>query len=289
MGWRDRLTSREMVDREYNAVAGVPDLAPYIAHDAEANGRARRLRHTPDVAYGRLADETLDIFPAGEPDAPVMVFIHGGYWKSMHSRDFHLVANGLTANGVTVVLTNYSLCPKVCLAEITRQNRAALAWVRRNIAAHGGSPDKIFVCGHSAGGQQAAMLAATDWAGRHKLPGDVVKGVIPISGLYDLAPLAESWLQPTLNLTDELIRGQSPLLNVPADGPPMFVSVGGEESSEFRRQAEEYLAAWQGRGNAGELFVQEGRNHFTSYRDFNRPDGRLTGRVLDFMKACLGS
>jgi arylformamidase len=286
MHGREELT-REETDREYNAVASVPDLAPYMAYDAEANARARRgLRLAEGVAYGPSADETVDVFPAEEPDAPVLVFIHGGYWKSMHSRDFHLIANGLVPNGITVVLTNYSLCPAVSMAEITRQNRAALAWTHAHASAHNGSPDKLFVCGHSAGGQQAAMLASTDWTA-YGLPADAIKGVLPVSGLYDLAPLARSWLQPTLRLTQAAIEEQSPLLNIPADGPPLLVSVGGEESSEFRRQAREYLAAWRQRGNDGELLVQEGRNHFTSFRDFDRSDGPLTVRVLDFIERIL--
>ncbi|WP_319583251.1 alpha/beta hydrolase [uncultured Pseudodesulfovibrio sp.] len=285
-GWK-KMT-REETDREYNAVASVPDLSPYMEYDAEANARARRdLRPAEGVAYGASSDETVDIFPAHEPDAPVLFFIHGGYWKSMRSSDFHLIANGLVPKGVTVVLPNYSLCPAVSMDEITRQNRAALAWTHAHASGHNGSPDKLFVCGHSAGGQQAGMLASTDWTALG-LPADAVKGVLPVSGLYDLAPLADSWLQPTLRLTEALIEEQSPLRNVPADGPPLYVSVGGEESSEFRRQAREYLAAWRERGNMGELFVQEDRNHFTSFRDFDRPDGELTVRVLGFMERCLG-
>lgn len=287
MAWREQLTTQADIDREYNAVASVPDLAPYMAYDAEANARARRgLRLVEGVAYGPSADETVDIFPATEPDAPVLVFIHGGYWKSMHGRDFHLIANGLVPNGITVILTNYSLCPAVSMAEITRQNRAAMAWAYGRAERYNGSPDKLFVCGHSAGGQQAAMLASTDWTA-HGLPADAVKGVLPISGLYDLAPLAHSWLQPTLRLTDAVIEEQSPLLNIPAGGPPLLVSVGGEESGEFRRQAREYLAAWQKRGNSGELLLQEGRDHFTSFRDLDRPDGPLTVRVLDFIRQSL--
>ena len=288
MTWRGRLTTQADIDREYNAVQGVADLRPYMAYDAEANARARRgMRLVEGVAYGPSADETVDIFPAKEPDAPVLVFIHGGYWKSMHSRDFHLIANGLVPNGITVILTNYSLCPAVSIDRITCQNRAATAWAFGHAARYNGSPDKLFVCGHSAGGQQAGMLAATDWAGEFGLPVDLVKGAIPVSGIYDLAPLAESWLQPTLQLDDDAVAGQSPLSNIPAGGPPLLVSVGGEESGEFRRQASEYAAAWRERGNEAELLVQEGRNHFTSLRDLDRPDGPFTVRVLDFIERTL--
>jgi arylformamidase len=288
MPWHERLTTQADIDREYNAVQSVADLRPYLEYDAGANARARReLRLIADVAYGPHRDETVDVFPAERPDAPVIVFVHGGYWRSLHGSDFHLIANGLVPSGATVVLTNYSLCPAVSIAEITRQNRAATAWAYRHAERYNGSPDKLFVCGHSAGGQQAGMLAATDWAGEYGLPADLVKGAVPISGLYDLSPLVRSWLQPALQLDHDAVLRQSPLSNIPADGPPLLVSVGGEETGEFRRQAGEYAAAWQARGNAAELVVQEGRNHFTSFRDLDRPDGPFTVRVLEFIERCL--
>ncbi|QGY40318.1 alpha/beta fold hydrolase [Pseudodesulfovibrio cashew] len=282
------FTSQAEIDREYNAVGMVADLKPYIDFDAKANAEARgSLRYEPDIPYGAGADETLDIFPAESPNAPVLIFIHGGYWRSMSSKDFSLVAKGLAARGVTVVIPDYSLCPSVDIPEITRQTRAATAWVHARIAEYNGSPDRIFACGHSAGGQQAGMLAATDWEREHGMPRNAIKGVIPISGLFDLAPLRHSWLQPVLQLDAATVEGQSPLRNIPHDGPPMLVSVGDEESSEFKRQAEAYAEAWRAGGNRAELVIQEARNHFTSFRDLNDPDAPFTRILAAFMETCL--
>jgi arylformamidase len=86
-----------------------------------------------DVSFGSTIEETLDIFPAQDPDAPILVFIHGGYWRSNSSKEFSWVALGPVALGFTVVITNYALCPKVTLPEITRQSRAAIAWVEQNV------------------------------------------------------------------------------------------------------------------------------------------------------------
>jgi acetyl esterase/lipase len=84
------------------------------------------------VPFGPTVEETLDIFPAQDPDAPILVFIHGGYWRSLSSKEFSLFARGPVGLGFTVVITNYALCPKVTLPEITRQSRAAIAWVQRS-------------------------------------------------------------------------------------------------------------------------------------------------------------
>src|SRR5262249_31599840 len=148
----------------------------------------RELDCVLNVRVGPTVDETVDVFPAQQPGAPVLVFIHGGYWRILSSKEFSLVARGPSAHDVTVVVTNYSLSPKVTIAEITRQNRAVIAWLSREARAFNGDPERIFVCGHSAGGHQVGMLVATDWPGEYELPQSIIKGGIPISGLFDLSP-----------------------------------------------------------------------------------------------------
>ncbi|OZG72947.1 esterase [Hahella sp. CCB-MM4] len=275
------------IDTEYNAVLSVPDLAPYIKHDTQANQQTREeLEYFPDVKYGPMRDETLDIFPSANKDSPVFVFIHGGYWRSMSSRDFSLVARGLVARGVTVVLPNYSLCPQVSIPEITRQVRASVAWVYQNIQQYNGDRNRIFVGGHSAGAQQVGMLVSTGWEREYELPQNIIKGGIPISGIYDLTPLYYSWLQPTVSLNQYVISTQSPLLQIPEHGMPLFITVGAKESTEFVRQSRDYHASWIEKGFPAELFIQPDKNHFTSFRDLNDPDSQLSEAVLRFMDVC---
>src|SRR5262245_25605646 len=159
-------------------------MRPYREWFVNGSAAARAdLDCTLDVRFGPTLDETLDIFPARRPGSPVLVFVHGGYWRILSSKEFSLVARGPVAHDVTVVVTNYSLCPKVSIAEITRQSRAAIAWLSREARSFNGDPERIFVCGHSAGGQQVGMVVATDWPGEHGLPQDSIKAGIPISGL----------------------------------------------------------------------------------------------------------
>jgi arylformamidase len=226
----------------------------------------------------------MDIFPAAEPGAPVVVFIHGGYWRRLSSKEFGLVALGLVAHGFTVVVTNYSLCPKVSISEITRQSRAALAWLWQHAGDYNGDRGKIIVCGHSAGGQQVGMLAATDWPGEYDLPPSIVRAGIPISGVFDLRPLRYSWLQPKILLTHEIIERESPCFHVPANSWPMLVMVGGEESTEFQRQSAEFHAALIAHDTPSRLYTAPTHNHFTIIEALAEPDSAVCREVAQFVR-----
>ena len=284
--YRNFKTQSE-IDREYNAVLMIPDLKPYIESDAKANEKVcNDLYNIPDLKYGPTPNETLDIFPAENPCSPVFVFIHGGYWRSMSSRDFSLVARGPVGRGVTVVLPNYSLCPAVSIPEITRQTRASIVWVYQNISRFNGDPDRIFIGGHSAGGQQVGMLVSTRWKEDYDIPDNVIKGGFPISGIFDLAPLYYSWLQPVIMLDKYVISTQSPQFQIPDHSPPVLISVGGDESFEFKRQSECYNTSLLKKGLKSELFIQSGKNHFTSFRELNDPDSLLSNTLIEFMENC---
>ncbi|MBX9607658.1 MAG: alpha/beta hydrolase, partial [Gammaproteobacteria bacterium] len=279
-----QFTTQEEIDQQYNIEVAVGDMRPYVEWFVNGSARARdELDCVLDVPFGPTRDETLDIFPAAEPNAPVLVFIHGGYWRILSSKEFSLVARGPVARGVTVVVTNYSLCPKVTLAEITRQSRAAVSWVVNNIARYNGNPERLYVAGHSAGGQQVGMLVATDWLGEYGLPPNIIKGGMPISGLFDLRPFRHSWLQPKLQLNADLIERQSPLFHVPEQGPPLLVTLGGDESEEFHRQSADYVAAWRARGLAATELAQPGKNHLTAIAGFEDPQSALMEALIAMM------
>lgn len=285
------FTKQEEIDLEYDLESAL-DMPPYISWFVNNSAKAREdLECKLDQRFGPTLDETVDIFPARRPGAPVLVFIHGGWWRLLSSKEFSLIARGLVAHDITVVITNYSLCPKVPISEITRQSRAALSWVYQNIAAFNGDPERIFVAGHSAGGHQVGMLALTDWKGEYGLPADVIKGGMPISGLFDLTPFRYSWLQPKLLLDYEIIQRQSPLFHVPQDGSgiPMLITLGGDESAEFHRQSATFADAWRASGAAVRTLDQPGKNHLTAIGGFEDPASPLCSALLDFMRNPSGS
>lgn len=269
------------VDAQYNLGAQLCDpQAVFDAYRAQSATARKELRCHLDVRYGPTLDEHLDVFPATQKHAPILYFIHGGYWRAFSQRDFDFVAAGFVPHGVTVVLGNYSLCPKVTIAEITRQNRAAIAWLREHGSRYNGDPGNIWVMGHSAGAQQTAMLLCTDWRGEYGLPQNVVRGGFALSGVYDLEPLRHSYLQPVLQLDYALIQGQSPLYNVPHRAPPLHVHVGAREPAEFLRQSREIQRAWKAAGNAATLMVRRGEDHFTIINDLARPRSAYVAKIL---------
>lgn len=261
------------LDAQYNPSAALPSGAnpaqPYL--DSAQKARAT-LPHTLDVPFGPTVHETLDIFPADTPNAPVFVFIHGGYWRSFTSKEFSGVALGLQPLGITTVVLNYALCPWVSIDEITRQCRAAVAWTLRNIQHYGGDPTRVAVGGHSAGGHLSAMCLLTDWARDYGLARDPLKAGLLFSGLFDIAPLRYSYLQPMIQLDDGVVRRMSPLRHVRPCNTPIWTTWGSRESTEFARQSSAFHAAWRAQGNPGELSPTLEANHFEVIHPLFNPD-----------------
>ena len=283
---------RAAIDAEYDPSLRVASRQPYLDWYLHESAQAREtLDCRLDVPFGPTPAETLDIFPSQTPNSPVLMFIHGGYWRAFSSKEFSFFASGMVPHGITVAVMNYALCPQVTIAEITRQSRAAVAWLAGNARQHCGNPAEIFVAGHSAGGQQVGMLLSgsgargVDAASREaEDAARLVKGGIAISGLFDLRPLQHSWVQPSLQLTDSLAVEQSPMLQIPSQAAPLLLTVGGDESAAFLSQSQNYLAAWKKAGLDGEYFPQPGRNHYESIYGFADPASPLSIAVADFIE-----
>ena len=262
-------------EAQYNVRAAVPQHEEILAGYQERSRLARlRLPCYLDVAYGTGPLETLDVFPASGPSRAVLVFIHGGYWRSRDKADFAFLAAALCPAGFTLVLPNYALCPAVSIETIVRQMLAAHAWVYRNIGAYGGSPQRLLAAGHSAGGQLAAMMAACDWH-RHEpdLPPDLVKGALAVSGLYDLMPLRRTSMNRDLRLDENAARVASPVTYRPSRSVPVITAVGERESNEFKRQNRLLVEHWPHcRCRALEV---PGADHFTILEHLARTDGML--------------
>jgi arylformamidase len=269
-------------DRMYNNRALVPDFADHFAHWMNASAQARQaLRCTLDLPYGDGPKETLDIFPAQKKDAPVVVFIHGGYWRSLDKADHSFVAPALQGMGACVVVVNYDLCPgteaqPVAIPDIALQMSRALAWVWRHIGEHGGDRSNISVIGHSAGGHLAAMLLACDWkkVGRD-LPVGLVRKTMSISGLYDLEPIRKTpFVQADLRVTPAHVRMASPAKWQRPTKGVLYTVVGGDESPEFLRHNRLIQQVW-GPKTVPVCEDLPGLNHFSVVTDLARSGSRL--------------
>ena len=239
----------EFCEREYNARAMIPEHPAIFARWAEQSAATRRTRACLlDLPYGESAAERFDLFPARHDAAPLLVFIHGGYWRSLDKGDFSWIAPPYTAHGVSVALINYGLAPRVPMEEIVRQTLRALAWLYRNGDRLGFDPERITLVGHSAGAHLTAMAMAALWpVFGADLPATLVKGGVAVSGLYDLQPLLHApFVNQDLKLDAARARALSPIRLPAATRAPLLTAVGALESSEFRRQNTLIAQAWPG-------------------------------------------
>ncbi len=277
------FSTQEEIDQEYNPRFIVENTDELIkSYFTESQRVLREYSNRSAVAYGPTLSETLDIFPAEKLCSPIHIFFHGGYWHSLTSRDFAFVAEGLVRNGITAVLVNYALCPSVSIDEIVRQSRAAAAWTYRNAEDFGGNPEQITVSGHSAGGHLTGMLLSTDWGKNYGLPPNLIKGFLPVSGLFDLKPFPFSWLQPKLLLTSEQVLRNSPVFLKPVYSPHVMVAVGADESHEFQRQSKNYTIFLQKHGVPAEYLSMPEKNHFNIIHDFLGDGGPLCKKIIEW-------
>lgn len=283
----EALLDPARIDHDYNARATVSparfeaEIARYRAASDLARAECGRFL---DVEYDAASAQKIDIFgpdDMGDPASgatlyPVFVFIHGGYWRALSKDESAMMARMLAARGIATVTVDYRLAPEVDLTEITREIRAAIAFVRHEGERFGLDPARISIGGSSAGGHLVGAVMAKGWHQAFDLPEDVVKFSLPISGLFELAPIARSFAQAWLALDDAQIAALSPMRHVPQTGCPMAVVWAAGEPAGFRRQSEAYAALW--RATRAEVVTLEvpARNHFDILMDLADPSTPLS-------------
>ncbi|MDO5693892.1 MAG: alpha/beta hydrolase [Pseudomonadota bacterium] len=255
----------QWLERMYNNRLRVPAHGDYFTRWVAESALARKsLPCELDVPYGDAPRERLDAFAAKGKGAPLVVFIHGGYWRAL-DKSFHgFIAAALHDAGAAVVVPNYSLCPRASIPQITLQVARAVGWSWRHARRLGASPARISVIGHSAGGHLAAMMLACAWkVFDADLQPDVVKRAMGLSGLYDLAPLMQTpSLQEALRLTPQQVHDASPARLPPPVRGRFVAVVGSDESGEYLRQNRLIQQAW-GRERVPLAAALPGLNHFS--------------------------
>ncbi len=273
------------LDQQYNALAANPDAPSIFARWAAASAEARaKAGHQADRRYGPGARQTMDWFDGGRADAPVLVFIHGGFWRGSDKSFHSFIAPAFLAKGCDVVLLSYDLCPTISMQALALQVVDGLAHIHRELRARGRGSARIVVAGHSAGGHLGAMMLACDWqrVGRD-LPAGLVTRVLAISGLFDLEPFRHApFLKDAVRLDAESVRRLSPVRFAAPVGRVLHAAVGALESSEFHRQTAALVESW-GTGVVPVSMSLAGKNHFTVLDDLASPGTRLHGTACDLL------
>jgi arylformamidase len=253
------------LDKEYNPRAQIPDFADFFVRwKQDAQKTRESLPARLDLTYGAAAAETLDFFPASKAGAPLLIFIHGGYWRVLDKADFSWIAPPYVAAGISVAVLNYGLVPKTSMPEIVNQVQRACAWLYSSAATLDIDSGRIFCSGHSAGGHLTGMMLATDWpAVSADLPKRLLAGALAVSGIFDLRPLTHAeFLRKDLGLDEAAARAISPAFLTLHNDAPLWRAVGALESGEFHRQSELIAAHWPSAA-IGTLMDVAGCNHLS--------------------------
>ena len=263
---------------EYNNRARVPENPALMAGWARGAAAYREQRAPRRIAYGPGPRQVIDVF-AGEgrekDNAPLVVFIHGGYWQALDGSWFSHMARGLNAHGIGVAVPTYDLCPQVSVAEIIEQMRQAT----RELAKLSG---QLIISGHSAGGHLAACMLATDWkAYDASLPSHLVSAAYAISGLFDLQPLVPTSINKALGLDQASAHASSPLFWKPPTHGSLDAVVGEAESAEYHRQSRSIVEVWGQTGIATQFGTVPAANHFTAIAPLADPASPMTLRLKE--------
>ncbi len=253
----------------YNNSAAVKNSAEKLTHWIARSARVRARRNELlDISYGPRPRNTIDIFRCGEADAPLLAYIHGGYWQRNAKEYYACLAEGPLARGFDVAMIGYTLAPEATLTEIVAEVRSSVRFLRAEGPRFGVARTKLIVSGWLAGGHLTAMALSEADAG------------LAISGIYDIEPCRLNYLNDKLKMTLEEQTALSPIRQLPASSPPLIITHGTAELPELQRQSCDYHAARVDRRIPSELLALDAHNHFSILEELASPNGRIMEALL---------
>jgi arylformamidase len=280
--WRGWTLSQ--LEREYSPSVCVPSIEPFLEEYVERSREAAaRLPHRQNVRWGEGDDEVFDFFPAASPEAPLLIFFHGGYWQEHSKTDVLFVATNCVARGIAYASVEYTLAPRASVEEIVEQCRRAVGSIYSQASALGFDSRRIFIGGSSAGGHLASMLLVDGWQKKLGFKDDLVAGAILLSGVYDLEPLVPTYINQALHMTEETAAGLSPMRQRLSRPIPVIVACGENETDEFKRQSLEFAAKLKDGGFPVKSIEAPGANHFDIVFEIADPATELGRATLELI------
>ena len=275
------------LDAAYDQARYAPNLAQITKRYATNSDAVRaRLGAPKRLAYGSSAIEQLDLYATAKPNAPIQIFVHGGAWRGGLARDYAFAAELFVNAGAHLIVLDFInvIDANGDLMPMATQVRRAIAWVYRNAASFGGDARRIYLSGHSSGAHLAGVALVTDWRKEFDAPGDIIKGGLLCSGMYDLKPVRLSARSSYVKFTDEMEHALSTQRYLDKLNTPVIVAYGTLETPEFQRQSRDFAAALNAAGKPVQLIVGEGYNHFELPETLANPYGLLGRAVLAQMQ-----
>lgn len=288
------------LETEYSPSSCVDDINVYINQYltlSQQNLLYAQQQHKvlENLQYGYSKDEVLDLFlpfDSSNVQKKIHVYFHGGYWQELSKNESCFAANNFQQQGFHFAVINYSLAPQATLTEIVEQCRQAIVWLYQHANEYGYDNNEIYLSGSSAGGHLAMMLALTDWSQYLTVKSNIIKGICAVSGIYDLTPIAQTYINKPLQFTSQEIIENSPLLfdlasnhttNIPLPDCKVILAYGDNETNEFKRQTNAMKQRLTEQNIHSSFTEIEGKNHFDVILDLSIPDSWLSQSVLKQM------
>ncbi len=284
------------LEREYSPSSCIDDIMVFIQQYIDLSQQALNFAQNSDsvitnLPYGESVDEVLDLFlpvDTSNYKSKLHVYIHGGYWQELTKNESSFAATNFQENGYHFAVLNYSLAPKVSLSEIVDQCRQAIAFLYQQAEEYGYDKNEIYLSGSSAGGHLAMMMALTDWSKYLAIESNIIKGICAVSGIYDLTPIALTYINEPLKLSSLEIKENSPLLlnfscKILANCQ-IILAYGDNETSEFKRQTLAIKSYFEQQGLMARFAEIEYRNHFNVILDLAEPQSWLSQEVFKQMQ-----
>lgn len=267
-------------DAAYNNRWAVPDHQADLDRWAADSAAVRSsVRCDLDIAYGDGDRETLDIlYPESDGPVPLIVFLHGGYWLSMTKDSYSFIGAEFVKKSAAFAVIGFGLCPDITLASMVSQVERAIGHLWDNAEQYGFDRDRFYLAGHSSGGHLAAMVLGGGTTGNPQVPPETFKASVIVSGLFDLAPIAATYINNYIQLDDAGVDALSPLSHVPPAGTQMgslILGTGENELAEYFLHQSRYAAAWVANGHSLQMCDAAGYQHFDVPYDLAKADGRL--------------
>ena len=257
-----REFSAEDLKREYSPSTCVPDLYAFLDEYLVQSDKVYSENLFTTLAYGESLAESVDLFLPPEPNPPLHIFIHGGYWQMLSKKESVFNAPHYTKQGSAFAAMDYGLAPDVNLDEIVQQTRWMISFLYKHAEYLGFDQNQIHVSGHSAGAQLAFMALFTDWELEFNIPNDVIKSITSYSGVFDLEPLLFTEENDALKLDVESAKRNSPFHQIVKRKCDFKFLFGENETSEFKRQSYQFAVQLNNHGMESEVSEVKGKNHF---------------------------
>lgn len=278
--------TQQQLDFQYSPRQQTKNPEQYFEHWRVA-GPAYQSKRTTEIWFGDSAGQSFDLFmpPASVSAPPLHIFIHGGYWQALDKKNHAHMADPFVQAGIAVAMVNYDLMPDVDLSEILRQVRAAVVKACAQADDYGYDCSRLTISGHSVGGHMVGALLCTDWPKEGaSLPENLIKGALPISGLFDLEPLSKTGMNRVFRFTKQDIAEFSPIAMRPRVPAPVILSVGGDESGEFHRQSAIFREHLRAHGFPVSEIAMPGHNHFSIVESLSDSASPLSVGIIELIQ-----